>query len=178
MKRVAVFGNAGGGKSQLSRQLADLTGLPLHILDKVQFQAGGVPVSPEEYRQAHAAIVAQDTWVIDGFGSLETLWPRLEAADTLVYIDLPLARHFAWVTKRLVMGYFTPPPGWPENTPLLKSSLTSYQVLWLCHQKLTPKYREYVAKASATKQVYHLRSAQQIRDFLATLQTAETPFQT
>jgi nicotinamide riboside kinase len=29
MKRVAVFGNASGGKSTLARQLAELTRLPL-----------------------------------------------------------------------------------------------------------------------------------------------------
>jgi adenylate kinase family enzyme len=29
MKRVAIFGNAGGGKSTLARELAAITGLPL-----------------------------------------------------------------------------------------------------------------------------------------------------
>jgi cytidylate kinase len=29
MRKVAVFGNAGAGKSTLARQLAELTGLPL-----------------------------------------------------------------------------------------------------------------------------------------------------
>jgi adenylate kinase family enzyme len=29
MKRVAAFGNAGGGKSRLAQRLAELTGLPL-----------------------------------------------------------------------------------------------------------------------------------------------------
>ena len=33
MKRVAVFGNAGGGKSTLARRLAELTELPLYVLD-------------------------------------------------------------------------------------------------------------------------------------------------
>jgi dephospho-CoA kinase len=41
MQKVAVFGNTGGGKSTLSQQLAEITGLPLHILDKIQFQPGG-----------------------------------------------------------------------------------------------------------------------------------------
>ena len=35
MKRVAVFGNAGGGKSTLSNRLAEITGLPLIVLDLV-----------------------------------------------------------------------------------------------------------------------------------------------
>ncbi|HCF29269.1 MAG TPA: adenylate kinase, partial [Cyanobacteria bacterium UBA11049] len=35
MKRVAVFGNTGGGKSTLSKRLYQITGLPLHVLDKI-----------------------------------------------------------------------------------------------------------------------------------------------
>jgi adenylate kinase family enzyme len=37
MKKVAVFGNTGGGKSTLSKQLAEITGLPLYVLDKIQY---------------------------------------------------------------------------------------------------------------------------------------------
>ena len=44
MKRVAIFGNVGGGKSTLARELADITGLPLYGLDKLH---GEVPY--EEY---------------------------------------------------------------------------------------------------------------------------------
>ena len=45
MKRVAVFGNAGGGKSTIARRLAELTGLPLYVIDMMQFRAGGVKVN-------------------------------------------------------------------------------------------------------------------------------------
>lgn len=34
MRKVAVFGNAGGGKSTLSKRLSEVTGLPLHILTR------------------------------------------------------------------------------------------------------------------------------------------------
>jgi adenylate kinase family enzyme len=167
MKKVAVFGNAGGGKSTLSKKLSEITGLPLHILDKIQYQPGGIEVSQEDYRRIHEQILATDQWIIDGFGCMETLWRRLNAADTLVFVDLPLFVHFGWVTKRLVTGYFKPPEGWPERSPLLKSSLSSYRVLWRCHKYLTPRYREYIQQAQSTKQVYHIRSAQQISHFLA-----------
>ena len=40
MRRVAVFGNAGGGKSTLARKLAALTKLPLYPLDMIQFRTG------------------------------------------------------------------------------------------------------------------------------------------
>ncbi|NJK48709.1 adenylate kinase [Candidatus Gracilibacteria bacterium] len=166
MKKVAVFGNAGGGKSTLSKKLSHITGLPLYILDKIQYQSGGIEVSPEDYKCAHEQILATDRWIIDGFGCMETLWMRLNEADSLVFVDLPLYVHFWWVTKRAIAGHFKPPEGWPERSPILKSSLISYRVLWLCYKYLTPKYREYVKQAQNTKSVYHIRSTQQISQFL------------
>ncbi|MDP8932876.1 MAG: adenylate kinase, partial [Cyanobacteriota bacterium] len=50
MKKVAVFGNAGGGKSTLSKRLSEITGLPLYALDKIQYQSGGAEVPDEEYK--------------------------------------------------------------------------------------------------------------------------------
>jgi adenylate kinase family enzyme len=41
VKKVAVFGNAGGGKSTLARKLAELTRLPLYVVDMMQFRPGG-----------------------------------------------------------------------------------------------------------------------------------------
>lgn len=174
MKRVAVFGNAGGGKSTLSKRLATMTDLPLVILDLVKYRAGGVEVSDEEFKAAHDRLLRQDQWVIDGFGSLDTLWERLDRADTLVYVDLPLLRHYWWVTKRFLKGVVVPPESWPEKTPLWQGTLNSYTVVGLCHKKLTPKYRAYVDKARATKQVYHLRSVKQVKTFYKTVATQLT----
>lgn len=56
MKRVAVFGNTGGGKSTLAKRLAGLTRLPLYPLDLIQYRAGGDPVPDEEYLKAHAEL--------------------------------------------------------------------------------------------------------------------------
>lgn len=90
MKRVAVFGNAGGGKSTLARRLAELTGLPLYVLDLMQFRSGGAKVPEREFLQAHANLIRREEWIIDGFGNKDLAWERFAAADTLVYVDLPL----------------------------------------------------------------------------------------
>ena len=165
MNRVAVFGNAGGGKSTLSQRLATLTGLPLVVLDLLKYKPGGEAVPDEAYKAAHDRLLQQNQWIIDGFGSLDTVWERLDAADTLVYLDLPVLQHYWWVTKRLLKGFVVPPDSWPANSPLWKGTLNSYNTVWLCHKKLTPKYRAYVNKARETKQVYHLRSSQAIEAF-------------
>lgn len=165
MKKVAVFGNAGGGKSTLAKRLAELTCIPLYPLDTIQYRAGGGKVPHEDYLKAHSELLQRDAWIIDGFGCRNSAWQRFDAADTLVYIDLPLSRHFWWVTKRLLKGLFVNPEGWPERSPMISSTISSYRVLWLCHRHLTPKYRELVA-ARAGKRVHHLRSAAEMQAFL------------
>jgi len=166
LKRVAIFGNAGGGKSTLARRLTGITGLPLHSLDLIKYRVGGGEVPHPEYLEAHARILSGESWIIDGFGCVASAWERFEAADTLVYVDLPLYVHYIWVTKRLIKGIFVAPEGWPEHSPIWRGSLNSYRVLQLCHQRLTPKYRELVAQQASRKRVHHLRSAGEMNAFL------------
>ena len=97
MRKVAVFGNAGGGKSTLARQLAEVTQLPLYPLDTIKYKPGGVEVPHAEYLKAHKELLSRDAWIIDGFGCVASAWERLSAADTLIYIDLPLFAHHRWV---------------------------------------------------------------------------------
>jgi adenylate kinase family enzyme len=174
MEKVTVFGNAGAGKSTLAKRLSAITGLPLYPLDTIQFRAGryrpeekdGGKVPHEEYLKIHAELLKQDRWIIDGYDSVASAWERFDAADTLVYIDLPLLTHYRWITKRLVKGLFRNPEGWPENSPVWSSTLDGYRVVRLCHRHLTPKYRQLVATASSDKRIHHLRSPAEIRSFL------------
>ncbi len=166
MNRVAVFGNAGGGKSTLARHIAEITGLPLHIVDKLQFRPGGDAVPHAEYLKAHAELLRQDTWVIDGYGDTASAWERFGRADTLVYVDLPLPVHYWRVTTRLIEGLFADPEGWPEGSPLWSSTLSSYRVIPRCHRYLTPKYRQLVADMTTSKRVHHLKSPREMTSFL------------
>jgi adenylate kinase family enzyme len=166
MRKVAVFGNTGGGKSTLARRLAELTQLPLYPLDLIQWEPGGVEVPHAEYLKAHKELLSRDAWIIDGYGCFASAWERFSAADTLIYIDLPLFTHFRWVTKRFFNGLFVNPEGWPENSPVWSSAMNCYRVLWRCHRHLTPRYRELVADAAASKRVYHLRTPAGMKAFL------------
>jgi adenylate kinase family enzyme len=177
MKKVAVFGNAGGGKSTLAKRLAELTRLPLYPIDMLQFKAGGDAVPHDEYLKQHADLLRRDEWIIDGFGCVSSAWQRFSAADTLIYVDLPLLTHYTWVTKRFIKGLFGNPEGWPDNSPLWSSTMSSYRVLPMCHRHLTPRYRQLVADAATSKRVHHLRSRGQIRSFLESVreETLSTP---
>jgi adenylate kinase family enzyme len=175
VKKIAVFGNTGGGKSTLSKRLAELTHIPLYPLDMIQYGAGGAKVPHDDYLKAHAELLQRDAWIIDGYGCRTSAWERFACADTLVYIDLPWFTHFLWVTKRLFKGLFVTPEGWPEGSPMLSSTISSYRVLWLCHWHLTPKYRELVSAARQQKRVHHLRSAAEMETFLKEVTSEAQP---
>jgi hypothetical protein len=77
MKKVAVFGNAGGGKSRLARRLAEATGIPLYCLDTIQFPAGYQPgekdggkLPHDEFLKMHSDIIKGNEWIVDGYGTL------------------------------------------------------------------------------------------------------------
>jgi hypothetical protein len=55
-------------------------------------------------------------------------WERFSAADTLIYVDLPLLTHYRWVT--FIKGLFASPKGWPENSPLWSSTLSTGVLDW------------------------------------------------
>jgi hypothetical protein len=151
----------------MARRLAGLTGLPLYPLDVIQYPTGAAKIPHDEYRRIHTELLGRDAWIIDGYGCRKSAWERFAAADTLIYIDLPLTRHFAWITKRLLNGMFKTPEGWPDGSPMIKSTISSYRVLWLCHRHLTPQYRELVAEAQDGKRVHHLKSVSEIESFLS-----------
>jgi hypothetical protein len=91
-------------------------------------------VGNDEYATIHHDILARDRWIVDGYGSLSSTWEQLSAADTLVYIDLPILAHYWGVTKRLATGLFQNPRGSPENSPVFESTLDGYRVIWRCHR--------------------------------------------
>ena len=57
MKKVAVFGNTGGGKSTLAKELAEITSLPLITIDKIMYKSGGEQIPHAEYLDIHSNLI-------------------------------------------------------------------------------------------------------------------------
>ena len=89
MKRVIVIGCPGSGKSTFSRALHNQTGIPLHHLDMMFWNADKTTVEKSLFRERLSALIALDEWIIDGnYGS--TMEMRLAACDTCIFLDFPL----------------------------------------------------------------------------------------
>ena len=66
MKRVAVIGSGGSGKSTFSRALGEITGLPVVHLDKLHWHPNWVGTPPDEWEQVVRREIEKPDWIMDG----------------------------------------------------------------------------------------------------------------
>ena len=166
MKKIAVFGKPGSGKSTLSKKLASATGIKLHQLDSIVYKKNGELVDRKTYDRAHGNILSSGSWIMDGFGPIESFNKRLEVADTLVYIDLPYFVSYWLVTKRLLKGLFIRPEGWPDGSSVLKGTLQSYNVLKLCPKFWNDDFLQKLEEISTNKSLYVIREISELNNFI------------
>ena len=102
MKRVAIVGTPGAGKSTLARELGARAGLPVIHLDQHHFLPGWQRKSDEEWDRIAAELLAGDSWVMDGAFAMEEAIAR---ADTIVFLDFSRARGYLGSVKRLALAY-------------------------------------------------------------------------
>ena len=162
MNRVVVFGKPGGGKSTLSKKLSAVTGIKLYALDLIEYKKSGERVPAEEFLKKHADLIATDNWIIDGLGKLESFWSRVDAADTLIYVDLPYYVSYWWVTKRLLKSFIVKPEGWPEDCSVLKGTLAGWKYLRLSPRFWTPELFEEIQSRGEGKNVYRITSVREL----------------
>jgi adenylate kinase family enzyme len=158
MRKIVVFGKPAGGKSTLSKAIARKTNIPLHALDLIEYEVGGAKVPENIYLEKHAAILKQDCWLIEGFGTLATFRQRLAEADTLIYVDRPMWQHCWWVSKRFVLSPFRKPEGWPDRSPMVRSTVSSWWNLYRGRKVWTCEFRKKIESHAPQKNVYVISS--------------------
>lgn len=166
MKKIAVFGKPGSGKSTLSKALASVTGISLYSLDSMLYEASGDTVDFNTYDRQHEEILVLDSWIIDGFDRMTPFKKRLDAADTLIYIDLPYPVSYYFVTKRLLKGLLVKPEGWPDGCSILKGTLQSYNVLKLCPNFWNDDFLQKLQERSTKQTVHVIRSTSDLNKFV------------
>lgn len=149
--RIAIIGNSCAGKTRLAHRLAERYQLPLVHVDRIQFMEG---LRFRPYKESIQILqLEQDRpyWIIDGFGPLDILENRLEKADRIIMIDLPLWLHYFWAAKRVAINLFCGqrkelPPNSSERD--LEHILKLFKTIHQIHTKMRPEMLRILARES------------------------------
>lgn len=89
MKKIIVIGCPGSGKSTFSRSLHAITGIPLFHLDMMYWNADRTTVDKTIFLERLSGTLSKSEWIIDGNYN-STMELRMQACDTIVFLDYPL----------------------------------------------------------------------------------------
>jgi adenylate kinase family enzyme len=163
MRRIAVIGNAGSGKTTFATELGARLGLPVINLDREYWQPGWLPTPRERWRVVHAALVRPQEWIIEGnYGS--TLEVRVAAADTVFFLDLPARVCLIGVLRRWARhhGKAVQADGCPERV-----DWTCLRCVWRYRRASRPNVLAQLRAHPAGTRVVVIRSRREAHRVLA-----------
>ena len=161
--RIALLGNAGGGKSGLARFLAAAHGLPYTEIDALLWRTGWRTVPQAEFAESHQRAIDADAWVIDGIGMQDFIESRLQRATHIVLVDMPLWVHFTLAAERQIAwarGDLRHPPAGLEDMP---PTAALFETMWQVDRDWMPGLRDQIAaQEKAGKKVLRLAALDQL----------------
>ena len=167
MKRIAVLGSSGAGKTTLARALGERLGLEVIHLDALFWQPGWVETPRPTWADLQRALVQRPSWIIDG-GYNGTLEIRLAAADTVIFLDRSRWLCVWRVIWRRIRYHGRSRADLPPSCPE-KLDLAHLRLVWSYPATRRPRMLATLADHAATKTCIHLRSARAVARFLAGL---------
>jgi len=169
MQRIVILGTTGSGKSWLAARLAARLGLHVVDLDALFWGPDWQPVPVELFRYRVECEIREGGWIVAGnyYQARDLVW---EAADTLVWLDLPLPLVMARLLRRTARRIVTREDLWGTgNRETALRSFFSRQsiLLWALktHRRNRARFFADSERLAKTKRVVRLRSRREVERF-------------
>jgi adenylate kinase family enzyme len=172
MRKVVVIASASGnGKTTLGRELAQRLDVPFVELDALVHGPGWVETPDEDLRAQVEPIVRSDGWVIDGAyrGKLGDL--VLDAADVVVWLDLPVRIWLPRLIRRTARRVRGREELWNGNKETLANVIWDRDSLLVYAVRSHFRRRREYPEALANWRVVRLRTPAEVERFLADVTT-------
>src|SRR5688572_28457925 len=163
MQRVLVVGSAGSGKSTLSNRLGSVLGLPVIHLDSLYWSPGWIEPDKVQWAETVRKVVSQRAWILDGNYS-GTLGERIEACDTVVFLDVSRVVCLWRVLKRFAMHHGKTRPDIPQGC-LERFDIAFLLWIWNYPSRSRRKVVALLETYRATTSVIHLRIRSDVERF-------------
>jgi shikimate kinase len=170
VRRIAVIASASGnGKTTLGRALALRLDVPFVELDALVHGPNWTETSDADLRALVEPIVRSDGWVIDGTYRSKIGDLVLDAADTIVWLDLPIRVWLPRLARRSLRRLTGREPMWNDNRETLRGLIGGREALFPFAFRMHFARRREFPVGLAGRPVVRLRSAEAVERWLASV---------
>jgi adenylate kinase family enzyme len=168
MRRIAVIASASGnGKTTLGRELARRLGVPFVELDALVHGPGWVETPDAVLRAQVEPVVRSDGWVIDGTYQRKLGDLVVDAADAVVWLDLPIRVWLPRLVRRTLRRLGRREELWNGNRETLRGAVWGRESLFAWALRSHVRRRREWPAALAGHPVVRLRTRADVDAFLA-----------
>lgn len=160
---------SGCGKTTLGRTLAKRLDVPFVELDALNHRPGWTEATAAELRARVAPLVAGDGWVIDGTYRSKLGDLVLDAADTVVWLDLPRREWLPRLIRRTVRRIARREELWGGNRESFRNAFLARDGLLRFAWRNYGLRRATYPSELARFHVVRLRSQREVDAWLASL---------
>ena len=168
-RRILILGCPGSGKSTVAKQLASLTRLPRISLDDLYWGKGWARPTDTVFRAHLMQTLVKPCWILEGNYLHLYLEERIDAADTIIYLDVPTTVALIGVLnrslRRLAGDRSTLPARVAEDPRYRPRWELRPHLLWLVlayRKRMRPGLMARLAGLRDPKQVLILRSRREV----------------
>ncbi|MFA1819865.1 DNA topology modulation protein [Virgibacillus oceani] len=167
MKKIAIIGSGGAGKSTLAQQLGKLLHIPVYHMDAIFWKPGWQSIGREELIKETTKILDENnSWIIDGnYGA--TMDIRLEQADTVIFLHFKTVTCLYGITKRRIQYHNKTRPDMGKDCPE-KLDWEFFQWVRQFNQKKVPVIYDRLSNLE-NKRILIFKNRKEVRKYLVKL---------
>ncbi|MFB7142866.1 DNA topology modulation protein [Gottfriedia sp. NPDC056225] len=164
MRKIVIIGSGGSGKSTFSRKLGNKLKINVFHLDAILWKPNWELESKKEQIKIQNEMVKNEEWIIDGNYS-GTIDIRLNAADTIIFLDIPRLVCIYRAFKRLIQYRNKTRPDMREGCQE-RFNIEFFKWIWEYPKKKRPSILNRLQQLSDEKEVIILKSTEEVKQFL------------